>query len=79
MGRRDIYGEERKRRIIKFIKDYKEQNGFSPSIKNISDSLNLNSTSLVLFYLKNLEQKGYITRNKNISRSICLLRDEYNG
>ena len=61
--------------ILKFLADFQEENGYSPSIREIGESIHVKSTSLVDYYLKQLEDKGYISREQHISRSICLLKD----
>ena len=60
--------------ILKFLSGFQEENGYSPSIREIGESINVRSTSLVDYYLKQLEEKGYISREQHISRSICLLK-----
>jgi len=60
--------------ILKFLAEFHKNNGYSPSIREVGQSINVRSTSLVDYYLKQLEEKGYITREQHISRSICLLK-----
>jgi repressor LexA len=60
--------------ILKFLEKFQDENGYSPSIREIGESINVRSTSLVDYYLKQLEEKGYISREEHISRSICLLK-----
>ncbi len=61
--------------ILKFLAKFQDENGYSPSIREIGESIDVTSTSLVDYYLKQLEEKGYISREQHISRSICLLKD----
>lgn len=61
--------------ILKFLADFQENNGYSPSIREIGESIDVKSTSLVDYYLKQLEEKGYISREQHISRSIRLLKE----
>jgi len=65
---------KRHRLILKFLEKFQEENGYSPSIREIGESIEVSSTSLVDYYLKQLEEKGYISREQHISRSICLLK-----
>jgi repressor LexA len=65
---------KRHQMILKFLSGFQEDNGYSPSIREIGESINVRSTSLVDYYLKQLEEKGYISREQHISRSICLLK-----
>jgi repressor LexA len=60
--------------ILKFLSQFQDENGYSPSIREIGESIGVRSTSLVDYYLKQLEEKGYISREQHISRSICLIK-----
>ena len=74
MARRSEGLSKRHRKILKFLENFQEENGYSPSIREIGESIDVQSTSLVDYYLKQLEEKGYISREQHISRSICLLK-----
>jgi len=74
MARRSEGLSNRHKKIIKFLTEFQENSGYSPSIREIGESIGVKSTSLVDYYLKQLEDMGYITREQHISRSICLLR-----
>jgi repressor LexA len=63
---------KRHEKIMHFLADFQEQKGFSPSIRDIGESIGVKSTSLVDYYLNQLEEMGYIKRDKHISRSICI-------
>jgi len=76
MARRNEGLGKRHKKIIEFLSDFQEQNGYSPSIREIGESIDVRSTSLVDYYLKQLEELGYISREQHISRSICLLKPE---
>ncbi len=63
---------KRHEKIMHFLANFQEQKGFSPSIRDIGESIGVRSTSLVDYYLNQLEEMGYIKRDKHISRSICI-------
>ncbi|WP_322806960.1 transcriptional repressor LexA [Thermanaerothrix sp.] len=65
---------ERHKRILQFIVEYQRQNGFSPSIREIGDAIGVESTSLVNYYLNQLETLKFIQRERSISRAIRVLR-----
>ncbi len=73
MARRSQGLSERHRKILEFLTRFQDDNGYSPSIREIGDSINVKSTSLVDYYLNQLEQMGYISRDDRISRSIRVL------
>ena len=74
MARRSEGLSKRHEKILSFLTKFQESNGYSPSIREIGESIDVQSTSLVDYYLKQLEEKGYISREQHISRSICLLK-----
>lgn len=65
----------RHKKIMKFLVEFQAQNGYSPSIREIGESIDVKSTSLVDYYLNQLEKMGYISRENHISRSICVLKE----
>ncbi|MEW6505016.1 MAG: transcriptional repressor LexA [Chloroflexota bacterium] len=73
MARRSQGLSERHRKILEFLTRFQEENGYSPSIREIGDSINVKSTSLVDYYLNQLEQMGFIQRDTRVSRSIRVL------
>jgi len=74
MARRSAGLGERHRKIMRFLTDFQDNNGYSPSIREIGESIGVNSTSLVDYYLKQLEEMGMIQRDDHISRSIRILQ-----
>jgi len=66
-------------RIMRFLTDFQEQHGYSPSIREIGKHISVDSTSLVDYYLEQLCQSGYIERDKRVSRSIRILRPVYSN
>lgn len=77
MGRRNEGLSDRHIRIMRFLTDFQEQHGYSPSIREIGKHISVDSTSLVDYYLEQLCTSGYIERDKRVSRSIRVLRPMY--
>lgn len=75
MARRREGLSERHKRILKFLDEYQTQHGFPPAIREICDNTDISSTSVVNYYLKQLEEMEYIERQDNVSRGIRLLKD----
>ena len=73
MARKSAGLSERHHKIMQFLTKFQEENQYSPSIREIGESIQVSSTSLVDYYLKQLEEKRYITRDEHISRSIRVL------
>lgn len=63
---------KRQQEVYDYIKSYIEKKDFGPTVREIAEALNLSSPSTVHVHLKNLEEKGYITRDSLKSRSIAL-------
>ncbi|NMC79876.1 MAG: repressor LexA [Chloroflexi bacterium] len=64
---------ERHYKIMEFLNKFQDANHYSPSIREIGESIGVNSTSLVDYYLKQLEDLHYIERDDRVSRSIRIL------
>lgn len=77
MARRSEGLSERHRKIIDFLNRFQEQSGYSPSIRQIGDSIGVKSTSLIDYYLNQLQQMGFIERDEHVSRSIRILKPAY--
>jgi repressor LexA len=74
MARRSEGLSERHKKIMAFLSQFQDDNGYSPSIREIGDSISVKSTSLVDYYLNQLEEMGYISRDNRVSRSIRVLK-----
>ena len=74
MARRSPGLSERHRKIMDFLTRFQDENGYSPSIRQIGDSIDVKSTSLVDYYLTQLQEMGFIEREDRISRSIRVLQ-----
>ncbi|MCR5517422.1 MAG: transcriptional repressor LexA [Lachnospiraceae bacterium] len=62
--------------IIDFIRNSIVSKGYAPSVRDICDAVHLKSTSSVAAHLDTLEEKGYIRRASNKSRTIEILDDD---
>lgn len=60
-------------KVLRVIEDYQITNGFPPSIRDIQDIGDFSSTSVVNYYLEQLETMGYIKRSGKVSRGIRLV------
>ena len=63
---------ERAREILEFIRRFKREKGFPPTIREIGSQFGINSTNGVRYYLHLLEKDGQIVRRGKISRGIEL-------
>ncbi|HOW91288.1 MAG TPA: transcriptional repressor LexA [Anaerolineaceae bacterium] len=79
MARRQTGLSERHRKIMEFLSKFQNSNGYPPSIRQIGDSINVKSTSLMDYYLNQLQEMGFIERENHISRSIRVLQPLQSG
>ena len=63
---------ERHQRILEFLQVYQHANKYPPSIREIGEKTGITSTSVVNYYLDQLEKKGLIERDRKISRGVRL-------
>jgi repressor LexA len=61
---------ERHQRILDFIQEYQRKHKHPPSIREIGESCDISSTSVVNYYLDQLERSGHIERDRRISRGL---------
>ena len=61
---------EKHQRILEFIQEYQRKHKHPPSIREIGESCGISSTSVVNYYLDQLEKNGNIERDRKISRGL---------
>jgi repressor LexA len=63
----------KQQKILDFLRQFIRERDYPPSIRDIQESCNISSTSVVDYNLKALERMGYIHRDREVSRAIELL------
>lgn len=56
-------------KILNFLGEHQDK-GYPPSIREIGEETGISSTSVVNYYLEQLEKWGYIERDRRISRGV---------
>jgi len=75
MGRKKQKGlNDKHKKVLNVLKYYNEEVGYPPTIREICDRANLSSTSVANYYLERLEEKGYIERDRGVSRGLRLVK-----
>ena len=64
---------KRQREILDYLQEFIQQHGYAPSLEEIGRRFSLSSLATVHKHLTNLEEKGFIRRSWNRSRSVELL------
>ncbi len=65
---------DRQKKILEVLERFQTQYGYPPSIREICDKAEISSTSVVNYYLDQLEEMGYIERDGRVSRGIRLIK-----
>jgi repressor LexA len=66
---------ERHKKILEVLEHYQNEFGYPPSIREIGKQTGISSTSVVNYYLNQLEEEGYIERDRKISRGVRLVKN----
>jgi len=59
-----------RQRIVDFVRNFIEQNGYAPTMDEIRNALRLSSKSLVEYHLRALEEEGIINRVPELARTM---------
>jgi repressor LexA len=65
---------DRQKKILEVLESFQEENGYPPSIREICDMADISSTSVVNYYLDQLQEMNYIERDNRVSRGIRLIQ-----
>ena len=72
MARKSKGLKERHKKILAFLREYQDREGYPPTIREIGEETGISSTSVVNYYLDQLEKMGKIERQRKISRGVKL-------
>jgi repressor LexA len=70
---------ERQEKILEFIRTYHAEHDYPPTIREIGKAAGITSTSVVKYNLERLQEKGFINRNKEVSRGLRLVNNNPPG
>lgn len=65
---------ERHKKVLDVLEYFQNDQGYPPSIRDIGSAAGISSTSVVNYYLEQLEEWGYIERDRKVSRGVRLLK-----
>jgi repressor LexA len=65
----------RQKGVYEFIRNKIRTRGYGPTVREIGEQFEIRSPNGVMCHLKALEKKGMISREKNMSRAIRLMRE----
>jgi repressor LexA len=70
---------KRQREILDYLNDFIQQHGYAPSLEEIGRRFGLSSLATVHKHLTNLQEKGFIKRAWNRSRSVEMIPTRAGG
>ena len=70
---------KRQREILDFLNEFIQQHGYAPSLEEIGRRFDLSSLATVHKHLTNLQEKGFIKRAWNRSRSVEMIPNKTGG
>lgn len=68
---------DRQADILHYIEDYTANHGRPPTIREIGSAVDISSTSVVNYNLNKLVARGYVSRDKDVSRGVRLTDKAY--
>jgi repressor LexA len=66
--------EEKLTRVMDYIRKFSEENGYTPSVREICKECGIKSTATAHNYLDRLQAKGYLNKTDNKKRSVTIGR-----
>jgi repressor LexA len=61
--------------VLQYIKNYMNDNGWAPSVREIGASIGASSTGTANYFLVQLEDDGFIFREPHTARAIRITSD----
>ena len=69
-----MVSEEKLIAIMDYIRKFSEENGYTPSVREIGKECGIKSTATVHSYLEKLQTKGYLNKATNKKRSVTITK-----
>lgn len=67
-----MVSEEKLIRVMDYIRKFSEDNGYTPSVREIAKECNIKSTATVHSYIEKLQTRGYLNKTENKKRSVTI-------
>ncbi len=64
--------EEKLIKVMDYIRKFSEENGYTPSVREIGQQCGIKSTATVHSYIEKLQAKGYLNKSDNKKRSVTI-------
>lgn len=64
--------EEKLIKVMDYIRKFTEENGYTPSVREIGKECGIKSTATVHSYIEKLQDKGYLSKTDNKKRAVTI-------
>lgn len=64
--------DEKLNALLSYVKNYQDENGYPPTVREICNDLSIKSTATAHYYLSKLEDKGLIKKKGDKKRAISV-------
>lgn len=62
--------------LLEFIKNYQNDNGYPPTIREMCKAIKVSSTSTIFYYLNKLENANKVKKNPNKNRALEIVNND---
>lgn len=67
-----MVNEEKLIKVMDYIRKFSEENGYTPSVREIGKECGIKSTATVHSYIEKLQMKGYLNKTENKKRAVTI-------
>lgn len=67
-----MVNEEKLIKVMDYIRKFSEENGYTPSVREIGKECGIKSTATVHSYIEKLQTKGYLNKTDNKKRAVTI-------
>lgn len=67
-----MVSEEKLTRVMDYIRKFTEENGYTPSVREIGKECGIKSTATVHSYIEKLQSRGYLNKTENKKRAVTI-------
>ncbi len=67
-----MISEEKLTKVMDYIRKYTEENGYTPSVREIAKECGIKSTATVHSYIERLQSRGYLNKTDNKKRAVSI-------
>ncbi|MBQ7831527.1 MAG: transcriptional repressor LexA [Clostridia bacterium] len=69
-----MVSEDKLIKVMDYIRKFSEENGYTPSVREIGTECGIKSTATVYSYLQKLQDRGFLNKTTNKKRSVTLAK-----